>query len=560
DVVTPSGEKVLAIFRKVLRSDELEASHDYFLAGGNSLNAMETMIEIEKAFGRRLRVADLYVHRTAARLGAFLDGVSGRKSSAQATPSRPGLKKAAMRDCYPLTPLQQGMYVQSVLSPDSLSYNMPGALRGSCEISVPVIEKAFRALVAGDPIFRTEFVNEGGRVIARVRDSVPFDVEVIEAESEAEAMRGFLRPFDLSRAPLIRAAVWNSPSGEGYLFVDSHHIIGDGLTTPVILRRLNRALAGKDVTAAWSFYDYMESGDLYGSDDELDFWLKTLESLPEPAMLPSDNERQARFDFRGDELSVRFTEDESRRIAEFCRESGDTEYGLFLGAFAMVISSLSGKNDVIIGAPVSGRRLEESASICGPFINTLPLRLRRTEDMTVGQWLERARHAVVGMLDHQRTSLEEIIGAMKLPRGEQNALYRVMLTQSPVGEDLFTLDGRKMTYVPISTGSVKMDLILELSGDASSGYKMSFSYASSLFERETVALWSRYVKAAVLSMTAGDGAKLSELDLLSPEDRESLVDNINYSVTPFVNRPVHRMLHAMAKRRENDTAVIFHYR
>lgn len=560
DDMTPSGEKVLEIFKKVLRCDELEASHDYFLAGGNSLNAMETLIDLEKAFGRRLRVADLYVYRTAAKLGAFLDGVSGSRISVDKSPVRPTLKKAEKRERYPLTPLQQGMYVQSVLSPDSLSYNMPGALKTRGKIEKTDIENAFRSLIAGDPIFRTEFVSEGGAVSALVRDHVDFDVEVIEAETQAEAEKRFMRPFDLSRAPLIRAALWNSSDGDVYLFVDSHHIIGDGLTTPVMLRRLNRALAGKNVTAAWNFYDYLESGDLKGSRDELDFWLKTLSSLPEPAVLPADNERQARFDFRGSELSLCFNEDESRRISEFCRNSGDTEYGVFLAAFALVVSLLSGKNDVIIGAPVSGRRLEESASICGPFINTLPLRMCRSEDMTVGQWLERARHAVVGMIDHQRTSLEEIISEMKLPRGEQNALYRVMLTQSPVSEDLFTLGDCKMTYVPVSTGSVKMDLILELSGDADSCYKMNFSYASSVFERETVALWSRYVKNAVLLMTGGDGTRLSELDLLSAEDRERLIDEVNYKVTPFVNRPVHRMLHSTAKKKENETAVIFHDR
>ena len=146
-VESPSGEKVLAIFKKVLRREELEASHDYFLAGGNSLNAMETIIEIEKTFGRRLRVADLYVYRTAAKLGAFLDGVSGRRISSKDIPARLALKKAEKKDSYPLTPLQQGMYVQSVLSPDSLSYNMPGALRGKGELVPARIEEAFRALV-----------------------------------------------------------------------------------------------------------------------------------------------------------------------------------------------------------------------------------------------------------------------------------------------------------------------------------------------------------------------------------------------------------------------------
>ena len=69
------------------------------------------------------------------------------------------------------------------------------------------------------------------------------------------------------------------------------------------------------------------------------------------------------------------------------------------------------------------------------------------------------------MLDHQEVSLEEIIQELKLPRGEQNALYQVMMTESPVDESRFSLDGKKMSFVPVDTGCVKMDLILELSGD-----------------------------------------------------------------------------------------------
>jgi len=555
DEITPAGERVLEIFKDILHTSDICVSTDYFLAGGNSLNAMEALIEIENVFGRRLRVADLYVYRTAAKLGAFLDNVSTH-SSAEKNEETAVITKAKPGNRYTLTPVQQGMYIQTMLSPDGLVYNMPGVFRMAKKVDVDLLEASFAALIAEDPIFRTKFICEDGEVVSQICDSVSFNVQRLAGESIEAVSASFFRPFDLSKAPLIRAGIWTSEDDEDILFFDCHHIISDGLSTSIILRRLDKLMSGQKANTHLNFYDYLSSTEsVKKNKSDLDFWLHTLENLPEPLVLPADKEKPARFDYLGDELTLSFTEAESRKIGDFCRESGDTEYGLFLGAFALVMSCLSGKNDIIIGAPVSGRYLKDTDSICGPFINTLPLRLRRSEDMTVGQWLEHARLAVAGMLDHQSTGLEDIISELKLPRGEYNALYRIMLTQTPVKESDLTLGDNKMIYLPISTGNVKMDLILELSGDPS-GYTLRFSYATSLFERETVALWSRYVKEAVLSFIKGDEAKLCNLDLLSSEDREKLVDNINYSVTPFVNRPIHNLLKMTAARKASECAVI----
>ena len=126
----------------------------------------------------------------------------------------------------------------------------------------------------------------------------------------------------------------------------------------------------------------------------------------------------------------------------------------------MLLSAVSGKNDMVIGTPISSRDLAGSENICGPFINTLPLRIRPEAGLTVNQWISRVQEEVTGLLDHQQVSLEEIIQALKLPRGEQNALYQVMLTQSPVDETALLLDGEPMNYVPVTTGAVKMDMIL----------------------------------------------------------------------------------------------------
>lgn len=66
--------QVLEIFRTVLEQPEMGKDNDYFLCGGNSLNAMEVLARLEDLTGRLLRISDLYACRSAERLSRFIGG------------------------------------------------------------------------------------------------------------------------------------------------------------------------------------------------------------------------------------------------------------------------------------------------------------------------------------------------------------------------------------------------------------------------------------------------------------------------------------------------------
>ncbi|MBQ2253493.1 MAG: hypothetical protein II328_05855, partial [Clostridia bacterium] len=147
-------------------------------------------------------------------------------------------------------------------------------------------------------------------------------------------------------------------------------------------------------------------------------------------------------------------------------------------------------------------------TVCGPFIHTLPLRIRTDPECTAENWMKRVAETVSGMLDHQQTALEDIITALDLPRGAQNALYRVMLTQSPVDENAFRLGGNPMTFRAIPTGVVKMDMILEIARKEHSR-SLRFSYARSVFAEETVAFWGRCLEQALRELIRGGERKIT---------------------------------------------------
>jgi len=560
--LSETAKAVLEVFRKVLHREALHGNSDYFLSGGNSLNAMECVMGIEDRLGRKIRIADLYACRTAVKVAAYLDGENIHMPAFPAgqTQKQNSLKKAPKQSEYPLTPVQQGMYIQSLLDSSGLSYHMPGAFLMEEKPDEVRLENAFEALIAEEPLFRTAFKQGKAGLCAQVQEEVPFKIEILQAEKYEQAAEEFLRPFDLGNAPLLRAALWQSQEGDWYLFLDSHHIIGDGMSTPLILKRLDLAYRKGCINIDWNYYDYvctMEAADQSQEKQrQLSYWKNHLEDLPETLILPGDYVRPKKFDYKGMEYECLLSEQESEAYDKFCAEKGISGYTLFLATYGVLLSAVSGREDFVIGAPVAGRTMPQTQEICGPFINTLPMRLKPRKGITVSQWLESVQSEVMGMLDHQQVSLEEIIGELNLPRSEQNALYRIMLTQSPVDESAFCLDGKKMKYKQISTGAVKMDLVAEVARK-DNAYALRFSYATSVFKEETIQFYGRCMRQILQEIIRKDSVNIEQLKILSQQDYQTYVELPNYEVTPFVNLPIHKMLKNKSAAMPEGTAIIF---
>ena len=80
------------------------------------------------------------------------------------------------------------------------------------------------------------------------------------------------------------------------------------------------------------------------------------------------------------------------------------------GAFAQLLSSLTGQHDVAFGTAVSGRPDEVlgADSMVGLLINTVPVRANTTPETTTADLLEQLQGAHNRTLDHQHLALNEI--------------------------------------------------------------------------------------------------------------------------------------------------------
>lgn len=552
----PAGRRqaeILDIFRQVLHTDELYADSNYFLYGGNSLNAMETISRMEERFGVRLMISDLYACRTARGLDEFL-GLGTGEPREEAIPAAP----PCARD--PLTATQRSLYLQSCLDERGLAYQMPCAFALSEEPDLPRLEQAFRGLIADDPLFRTRFVPEGGDLAAKVEEQTAFHLPILSADRREDAFAQLLRPFDLSAAPLLRAALWKEPAGRWLLLVNIHHIISDGLSTPLLMERLNTLYTGGTPEPHLSCRDYAwycARADAPAHGADLEYWSRQLAGVPTLLELPADRPRPAVFDFRGGVEVLTFSEAATQAADALCARYELTPYMLFAGALGILFGRLAGQDDLVLGTPVSCRARPELRGVCGPLMSTLPLRLRPTGGAE--DYFRQVQTSVAEMLDHGLCPLEEILEALNVPRSTaRNPLYQVMFQIRPLDTGAFRLGGLALDYIPIHTGTAKLDLSIEAAKEGGR-YRFYFEYASSVLEGETAAFYGRCLEALIRQLAgAPEGTPLSALDPLSPADRLRCFDRPWRTVFPYLDLPVHCAIEEETLLHPEADAVVWH--
>ncbi len=549
---TPLQEQLLLTFRSVLENPGIHAGSDYFLCGGNSLNALEAIGEIEEKTGIRLRVSDLYACRTVRRLGEYLSGLCPESPSGpKPRYALPELKK------YEPTDMQKNVYVQSFMDPTKIAYNMPGAFRLGFKPDIERLESAFSALIEGDDNFRTSFVREGASIAAVISDSAEFRLELLGGSRE-EVFSEFVRPFELSKAPLIRAALWEDEYGGWFMLIDCHHIICDGVSTPLILERLNRIYMGEacSVPLTYKHYAFYQRNDGESNKTAEEYWLGVLQPLPEPLDIPLDSARPAVFDYNGSHLSFSVNQGIAARIDAFCEKHGLTPYMFMLGAFGILVSKASRQRDLVVGIPVSARNRPELLKVCGIFINTLPVRLRPEGDILA--YLEGVREAVVGALDHPVLPLDSIISRLNIQRSlSRNPLYQILFSMRPLDAGSFTFGGERLEYIPVPTRTSKLDLSFEAAREGE-GYTIFAEYCASLFSEETIRLYGRTFISIIEEMLVGEALSVEDISALSAEDKKRFIYGPGSVSVAFDDMPINRIIKSTALENPDKTAVIWH--
>ncbi|EHS55839.1 condensation domain-containing protein, partial [Paenibacillus sp. Aloe-11] len=460
--------------------------------------------------------------------------------------------------------VQRRMYIVNQLGETGISYNIPAVLLLEGEADVERLETAFRQLIERHESLRTSFEMAEGALVQRIHRQVPFSLEILTAKGEeAEALiRQFIRPFDLHKAPLVRAALVALEAKRHLLMIDMHHIISDGSSTGILVNDLARLYHGESLPAPQLHYkDFAVWQNEEAQRESMKrleaYWLDTFKGELPVLDLPTDYPRPHERNYAGDRVVFGIDGELAKQVRGLAAETDTTVYMVLLAAFSFLLAQYSSQEDIIVGSPTAGRTRAETAGIPGMFINTLALRCAPSGTKTFRNYLNEIKETTLQAFAHQDYPLEELIEKLPLERDiSRNPLFSVSFNMLNMEIPPLRLDGLMVSPYAIHHPTSKFDLTLEaVEQDGPIG--LSFDYAAALFTQETIRRWSGHLLQILRHAVSTPDSMLNDVELLPPTEMRYLLEES--SPDPAYEPPkgtFHGMLNQRARLTPDRTAIV----
>ncbi|MEK6298795.1 MAG: condensation domain-containing protein, partial [Paraburkholderia tropica] len=246
----------------------------FFALGGHSLAAMRLASRVRSRWSVELPLREIFASPTLAALAARIDAhieaqrANSDRASNQASnkaESAAPLHALADRSALPLSLMQQRIWVVDQLADRALaSYNMTAGLDLRGPLDAARLQRSLAALIARHEVLRSAFdADDEGDPVLKIAPRMEALMPVIEplahpdndansdanshtnsdenarTQAIAQALDDAARtPFDLSRAPLVRATLLRFDAAHHVLIVSLHHIVADGASVHILLDEL----------------------------------------------------------------------------------------------------------------------------------------------------------------------------------------------------------------------------------------------------------------------------------------------------------------------------------
>ncbi|HEX8354572.1 MAG TPA: condensation domain-containing protein, partial [Pyrinomonadaceae bacterium] len=397
--------------------------------------------------------------------------------------------------------------------------------------------------------------------------ALPQDVR--EAEARRLAALEARVPFDLARGPVLRCTLLRLAGLEHAALLTMHHIVSDAWSMGVLVKEVASLYAADvegresplaELPVQYADYAAWQREWLRGEvlEEQLSYWRGQLAGAPPVLELPTDRPRPVVQTHRAGRVSFALPTGLSRELKELSRREGATLFMTLLAGFDLLLARHAGQSDVVVGTSIAGRGRLETEPLIGFFVNTLALRARLHDDLTFAGLLRRVRETTLGAFAHQDVPFEKLVEELQPERSlGHTPLFQVMFVLQNAPQEEPALPGVRLSRMGETPAGAKFDLTLTMA-ERDGGLSATFEYAADLFDAETVERMAGHLRTLLAAAATRPDARLSELPLLTEEERRRLVFGCNDTARDYpAGESVHGLFERQVSRTPDSIALTF---
>ncbi|MCX6584774.1 MAG: amino acid adenylation domain-containing protein [Candidatus Aminicenantes bacterium] len=509
-------EKLVELWSLVLGVEQgkIGIDHNFFHLGGQSLKLFMLTAMIHKEFEVKAPMSKFFEISSIRGQAQYIKTAAPDKYTA--------IDPVEKKDYYPMSPAQKRMYILQVINPDSTNYNMPLFTTLEGPLKKARLENAFRELIHRHESLRTSFHLVKSRPVQRVWNKVNLEIKYDEGPAAAEIIKNFIRPFDLSRAPILRVGLIKTGEENHVLLVDMHHTISDGKSLRIFLAELLALYWGKKLPELRLQYkDFSEWLENPVISDELRkhemYWLNRLADLP-VLKLPTDYPRPEIKNFDGALVTFEIPRDTAEKLRALAQREEVTMFMVVLTIFNILLFKLGRQEDIIVGTLVAGRTHPDLEYIIGMFVNTLVLRNYPGDDKNFNEFLKEVKIRTLEAFDYQDYPFDDLVAKLGVKRdAARNPLFDVLFlfdSLSTNEQNKIEIPGLKIKPYEEGAFQAKFDLLFTGKDSGESGNLFfTVKYSTELFKKETIERFINYFKEIVSVVIENEAMALKDIGI-----------------------------------------------
>ncbi len=350
------------------------------------------------------------------------------------------------------------------------------------------------------------------------------------AEGQRHAQRESLMPFDLERAPLIRAKLLQFEAEEYVLIINMHHIISDAWSRSVFVSELavlyEALIEGKSSPLSElpiQYADYVVWQRSWLRDKTLanhvDYWRKQLRDAPSVLQLPSDRPRPPVQSFQGAMYQSRIPRTLVSEIKRVSQAEGVTLFMYLLAAFQALLFRYSEQEQIIVGTDLANRTSVELEKLIGFFVNLLPICTNFSGNPTFREVLGRVREVTLGAYSHQDMPFEKLVEELSPDRTlSHNPLVQVLFVMLNTPSTNLKLKGLQARPFEFDLARSKFDVVV-YARELDEGLAIEWLYSTDLFDRETASRMAENYATLLTDATLRPDARIGALQYQTDAER-----------------------------------------
>jgi amino acid adenylation domain-containing protein len=522
---------LVQIWHSVLDRDPAGIDENFFSAGGHSLKATVMILKVHKQLGIKIPLTELFNGPTIRGLARYIRNSDPQHYTAVTT--------IEQKEYYPVSPAQKRLYILQQLAPHSTAYNMPDLISLAY---VENIQTILMQLIERHESLRTSFHMIDEQPVQKIHNTGDIDIIIPHyQQSPSEVVGEFIRPFDLTRAPLMRAAIYEKPgSSTRVLLLDMHHIIADGISQELLSRDLlallnHNSLAPRGIQYKEYVY-WQNSPQQQGAlQQQENYWLEQFRDQAPVLELPLDYARPPVQDFSGSTIDFSLSSLQTRGLEQLALQQGTTPFMMLLAIYSLLMSKLSTQEDIVVGSPMAGRRHIDLENVVGMFVNTIPLRSFPSGEKLFLDYLKEITGNTLKAFENQDYPFEQLVEKVTVERNlARNPLFDVMwvlqnFNTAPASEENPALES--------STESIFQDFgnlfqtakfDLTLTGvEIDTQLHFTFEYSSKLFKASTIHTFIANFKTLVSLIIQEPNQRISSYQIISSQEKRRLLYDFN---------------------------------